>query len=67
MDSMVCAGVGMDVNEWFLFGLRQGCLMSPWLFTAYMDGVVREANARVLGRGLDGDGGFEIKQLLICR
>ena len=26
--------------------------MSPWLFNVYMDGVVREVNARVLGRGL---------------
>ena len=27
--------------------------MSPWLFNLYMMGVVREVNARVLGRGLD--------------
>ncbi len=26
--------------------------MSPWLFDADMDGVVREVNARMLGRGL---------------
>ncbi len=26
--------------------------MSPWLFNVYMDGVVREVNARMLGRGL---------------
>ena len=31
-------------------GLRQGCVMSPWLFNFYIDGVVREVNARVLGR-----------------
>src|SRR5215469_9981497 len=24
-------------------GLRQGCVMSPWLFNVYMDSVVREA------------------------
>ncbi len=24
--------------------------MSPWLFNVYMDGVVREGNARVQGR-----------------
>ena len=23
-------------------GLRQGCVMSPWLFNVYMDSVVRE-------------------------
>ena len=42
--------------------------MSPWLFNVYMDGVVREANARVLGKGLErlsvNDGRFEINHLL---
>ena len=32
-------------------GLRQRCAMSPWL-NIYMDGVVREVNARMLGMGL---------------
>ena len=27
--------------------------MSPWLFNVYMDGVVREVNVRVLGKGLE--------------
>ena len=44
--------------------------MSPWLFNVYMDGVVREVNARVLGRGLelvDGSGGsWEVNQLLFA-
>ena len=43
--------------------------MSPWLFNLY-DGVVREVNARVLGRGLkpvDGtDNEWELNQLLFC-
>ena len=34
-------------------GLRQGCVMSQWLFKVYMDGVVREVNVRVLGKGLE--------------
>ena len=41
--------------------------MSPWLFNVYMDGVVREVNVRVLGKGLEllsaSGGRFEINQL----
>ena len=39
------------MSEWFPFnvGLRQGCVMSTWLFNVYMDGVFREVNVRVLG------------------
>ncbi len=33
-------------------GLRQGCVMSLWLFNVYMDGVVREVNTRVQGKSL---------------
>ena len=66
--------VGNDVSEWFLVnvGLRQGCVMSPWLwlFNVYMIWVVREVNVRVLGKGLEllsANGGlFEINQLLFA-
>ena len=34
-------------------GLRQGCVMSPWLFNVYMDGVAGEVNVKVLGKGLE--------------
>ena len=27
------------------------CVMSPLLFNVYMDGLVREVNVRVLGKG----------------
>ena len=72
VDSRACIRVGNDVSEWFPVnvGLRQGCVMSPWLFNVYMDGVVREVNVRVLGKGLDllseNGGRFEINQLLFA-
>ena len=55
VDSRVCVRVGNYVSEWFPVnvGLRQGCVMSSWLFNVYKDGVVREVNVRVLGKGLE--------------
>ena len=70
--SKACVRVGNEVSEWFpvRVGLRQGCVMSPWLFNLYIDGLVREVNARVLGRGLklvDGnDNEWELNQLLFA-
>ena len=61
-----------NVSEWLPVnvGLRQGCVMSPWLFNVYMDSVVREVNVRVLGKGLElmsvNGGRFEINQLLFA-
>ena len=44
--------------------------MFPWLFNVYMDGVVREVNVRLLGKGLElhsaNGGRFEINQLLFA-
>ena len=60
------------MSEWFPVnvGLRQGYVMSQWLFTVHMDGVVREVNVRVLGKGLEllsaNGGRFEINQLLFA-
>ena len=70
VDSRACVRVGIDVSERFPVnvGLRQSCVTSPWLFNVYMDGVVREVNVRVLGKGLEllsvKGGRFEINQLL---
>ena len=72
VDSRACVLVGNDVSKWFPvnFGLRHGCVMSPWLFNLYMDGVVREVNVRVLGKRLEllsaNGGRFEINQLLFA-
>ena len=72
IDSKACVRVGNDMSEWFPVnvGLRQGCVMFPWLFNVYMDVVVREVNVRVLGKGLEllsaNGGRFEINQLLFA-
>ena len=72
VDSRAFVWVGNDVSEWFPVnvGLRQGCVMSPRLFNVYMDGVVREVNVWVLGKGLEllsaNGGRFEINQLLFA-
>ena len=54
LGSKACGKVGNEVSEWFpvRVGLRQGCVMLPWLFNLYIDGVARKVNAGVLGRGL---------------
>ena len=68
--SRACVRVGNDVSEWFKVnvGLRPGCLMFPRLLNVYMDGVVREVNVRVLGKGLEflsaNGGRFETNVLL---
>ena len=62
------------MSEWFPVnvGLRRLCVISPWLFNEYMDGVVKEMNVRFLEKGLEllsaNCGRFEINQLfVICR
>ena len=45
-------------------------MMSPWLFNVYMHNVVREVNARVLGKEVEllsvNGGRFEINHLLFA-
>ncbi len=55
MNSRACVRVGNGVSDCFpvLVGLRQGCVLSPWLFNVYMDNVIREVNARMLCIGLN--------------
>uniref|UniRef100_A0A3P9JF00 ribonuclease H n=1 Tax=Oryzias latipes TaxID=8090 RepID=A0A3P9JF00_ORYLA len=71
-NSRACVRVGNSMSEWFpvRVGLRQGCVMSPWLFNVYMDGVVKEVNERVSGTGVsmvNNDGSeWSVNQLLFA-
>ena len=42
-------------------GVRQGCIMSPWLFNVYMDEVIKGEN----GDGKEGR--VEITWPLVCK
>ena len=56
VDSRACVRAENYVSEWFPVnvGLKQGCVVSMVveLFNVYLDGVVRQVNVRVLGKGL---------------
>ena len=49
--SEACVRVGGEVTEWFEVrpGGRQGCPMLPWLFSIYLDMVVKEARGSLQG------------------
>ena len=51
--------------------MRESGFRFPWLFNVYVDGVVREVNARVLGKGLEPlslkGATFKINQLLFAK
>ena len=53
VDSLACIRVKGVMNEWFRIGcgVRQGCIMSPWLFNVYMDEVMKEVK---MGMGRKG-------------
>ena len=42
--SSTCVRIKGDISEQFRIdsGVRQGCIVSPWLFNVYMDGVMKE-------------------------
>ena len=57
MELSVCIMIVQTVkgceSEWFRIdsGVRQGCIMSPWLFNVYMDRVMKEVK---MGMGRNG-------------
>ncbi len=48
-EASACVKIGGETSEHFEIkgGLKQGCIMSLWLFNIYMDGVIREVKGKV--------------------
>ena len=46
-----CVRVKDELSSWFPItqGVRQGCVMSPWLFNVFMDKIVREGMENFVG------------------
>ena len=43
VDSSACVRIKGESKQFKMdSGVRQGCIMSPWLFIVYMDGVMKE-------------------------
>ena len=70
-DSSACVKVKGDEIEWFRIDsrVRQGCIMSPWLFNVYMDGMMEEVK---MGKGRRGvrfleNARVKIAWPLVCR
>ena len=49
IDSSACVRVKGGENEQFRVdsGVKQGCIMSPWLFNVYMDEVMKEVKMKM--------------------
>ena len=52
--SRACVKVNGVTSDWFEIrnGLKQGCVMSPWLFNIYMDGVMKEVKQGMSNKGV---------------
>ena len=72
VDSSACVRVkGCESEKFRIYnGVRQGCIISPWLFNSYMEGVIKELKMGMVRRGSEFSGEWErveIAWLLVCR
>ncbi len=53
-EANACMRVGREFSESFAVDVevRQGCVMSPWLFNIFMDGCMREMKCKVVWRSV---------------
>ena len=60
VDSSTCVRIKGGESEQFRIdsGMRQGCIMSPWLFNIYMERVMKEVKTW-MGRWSELPGGWE--------
>ena len=49
--SQACVRTSRKMSAWFpiIQGVRQGCVVLPWLFNVFMDEIGREANENLQG------------------
>ena len=54
VDSLACVRVKEGVSEWFKIdsGVRQGCIMSTWIFNVYIDAEMKEVKTEMGRRGV---------------
>ena len=54
IDSLACVRVKWGESERFRINsrVRLGCIMSPWLFNVYTDGVMKEVKMGMGGKGV---------------
>ena len=72
VDSLACVRVKVCESERFRIyrGLRQGCIMSPWLLNVYVDGMMKEVKMGDEKEGSNLPGGLERVEIawsLLCR
>ncbi len=67
-EANACVRVGGKLSESFAVevGVRQECVMSPWLFSIFMDGCMREIKCKVVNVGAKLRLNREVRAVVPC-